>query len=72
MMPGAERMRERMAFHSEGLANGTATAIEWETRASALDLRALDLSDRYLSIMTAWKREAASGRRSFERGGSAV
>ena len=62
MMPGDDRMRERMAFHSDGLENGTATGMELETLASALTCSALALalSDLYLSIITAWKRVAAS------------
>src|SRR3990170_4983090 len=59
IIPGEERMRERMAFHSEGLVKGTATGIEWET-ASESTCWTLDLSDLYLSIMRAWKRNAAS------------
>ena len=72
MMPGEERMRERTAFHSDGLVNGTVTGIEWEALASALTCRALVLSDLYLSIITAWKRAAATAAEASRVGGSAV
>ena len=53
IIPGEERIRERMAFHSEGLPNGTATGIEWEAMASEATCRTLEVSDLYLSTITA-------------------